>query len=240
MTTASRVPPRMLNVTEEIRHNHRIYGSSDNTAQHSTAASKSLNYANGASIQHAWEMGIYSLPKVDKWEDAVGLFGAENKFIKYTPDPRIEYANSCFEDDSYECAQLEQDPVPDSDYLPIDYDNREFPTEETYEELRISANAIPHYHDTDLYSVEIINHGVDNIYMDDWLDVRLYNKNWDEHPFTKMWLPLTEPFYVGFHARNTKRLSYDVDILIGKKILPASAIKNKQEIRKLLVFGNQY
>lgn len=240
MTTTPRVPPRMINVTGEIRHNHRIYGSSDNTAQHSTAASKSLNYANGASIQHPWEMGLYSLPKVDKWEDAVGLFGSENKFIKYTPDPKIEYANSCFEDDSYECAQLEQDPVPDEDYSPIDYDNRDFPTEESYEELRITANALPKYYDADLYSVEIINNGVGNIYMDDWLDVRLYNKNRDEHPFTKMWLPLTEPFYVGFHARNTKRLSYNVDILIGKKILPASDIKNKQEIRKLLAFGNQY
>lgn len=240
MTTTPRVPPRMINVTGEIRRNHHIYESSGSTGQHSNAASKSLNYANGASIQRPWEMVIYSLPREDKWEDAVGLFGAENKFIKYTPDPKIEYANSCFEDDSYECAQLEQDPVPEVEYLPIDYDNRDFPPEDTYEQLMVTANALPKYYDSDYYSVEIINNGVGNIYMDDWLDVRLYNKDRDEHPFTKMWLPLTEPFYVGFHARNTKRLSYNVDILIGKKILPTSGIKNKQEIRKLLAFGNQY
>ena len=40
-----------MDVTKEILYNHRIYGASDNTAANRTAAGKSLNYAEGPSIQ---------------------------------------------------------------------------------------------------------------------------------------------------------------------------------------------
>ena len=56
-------------VTEEILHNHLIYGCSDNTNQGRTAAGKSLNYANGASIQKAPEYELNAIPFTHKFED---------------------------------------------------------------------------------------------------------------------------------------------------------------------------
>ena len=40
-----------MDVTQEILRNTKLYGASDYTAAHSLASSKSLNYAEGASIQ---------------------------------------------------------------------------------------------------------------------------------------------------------------------------------------------
>ena len=63
-----------------------IYGCSDNTNQGRTAAGKSLNYANGASIQKAPEYELNAIPFTHKYEDTVGLFGAENYYIDFHAD----------------------------------------------------------------------------------------------------------------------------------------------------------
>ena len=71
-----------MNVTQEIRKNHIIYGASDYTAAHSLAASKSLNYARGASLGNPERALCTVVPHTFRYDGDVGLFGAENYFIK--------------------------------------------------------------------------------------------------------------------------------------------------------------
>ena len=89
-------------------------------------------------------------------------------------------------------------------------------------------------------SVEVINHGTDNIFNDNWLDMRIYSKDRLEHPYRKMYLPVGEMFYVGFHARNTRSLPYNLEVQIAKEVVPLSGIKDKRLIRRTIEFGTQF
>lgn len=230
-------------VTARVQRKHIHYGGSDYTAQHATASGKSLNYANGPTLIRPEHMTIYGLPMTDKWEDSVGLFGVENKFVLYTYNDKDEIiAARCIDDVGYECAT----PLPlaaelDEGWKAGKWDGGEWQEEPEYEQaLWNPENGIPDYSPYKTFvSVEIVNHGTDNIYNDDWLDVRLYAKDRIEHPYPKMYLPWKEPFYVGFHARNTRRLPYDVDIVIGKEIVPLSQIKDKRLVRRTIEYGTQ-
>ena len=233
----------MPTVTESIQRNHLQYGGSDNTAQYVTSGAKSLNYANGPTLTRPEHITVMAVPMIDKWKDAVGLFGAENKFVLYTYFDKDILAASCFEDVGYECAEYHEfksDAEPG--YRGMKWDKRDIPVQQTYEQaLWHAQNKIPDYSpDQTMVSVEIVNNKTGNIYNDDWLDVRLYAMDRVEHPYSKMYIPWREPFYAGFHARNTRRLPYDVDIVIGKEVVPLSSIKDKRLIRRTIEFGTQY
>jgi hypothetical protein len=187
-------------------------------------------------------MTVYAMPMIDKWEDSVGLFGAENKFVLYTYSDKKILAASCFEDIGYECAAYHPfKPETDVGWKGVKWDPKHWDEDVGYEEaLWRAQNEIPNYSPHKAFiSVEIVNNKTDNIYNDDWLDVRLYAKDRIEHPYPKMYVPWKEPFYAGFHARNTRRLPYDVDIVIGKEILPLSLIKDKRLIRRTIEYGTQ-
>ena len=242
--TITRTSVQPQTVTARVQRIHQnFYGASDNSAQNNTAASKSLNYANGPTLQRPEQVVIYAMPTYDKWEDEVGLFGAENKFIHYTYSNNTISAVACFEDVGYECAQYrpfaqERDPG----WTGLTWNPRDFAEEETYAQAEvITDNQIPDYSPQKTFvSVEIVNHKTGNIYNDDWLDVRLYAKDRMEHPYSKMYVPWKEPFYAGFHARNTRRLPYNVDIVIGKEIVPLDRIEDKRLIRRTIEYGTQF
>ena len=77
-----------------------------------------------------------------------------------------------------------------------------------------------------LVKVDLNNLKTGNKYIDSWFDVRLYQKNREEHPYDIMYVPYNSYFYIGFHARNTKRLPYNVsmtvDGLYSEFTLPAA------------------
>ena len=230
-------------VTGRIQRNHLHYGGSDSTAQYSTSAGKSLNYANGPTLIRPDVQQVYALPAVEKWEDAVGLFGAENKFVLYTfTDKDTLAAHSCYEDEGYECVAYNQfKKEEDVGYKQVKWDRRNKPIEDTYLQAQFLKTQFPQYPGEQEYiSVEIINNKTGNIYNDDWLDVRLYAKDRIEHPYSKMYVPLLEPFYAGFHARNTRRLPYDVDIVIGKEVKPLRLIEDQRLVRRTIEFGNEF
>ena len=77
--------------------------------------------------------------------------------------------------------------------------------------------------------VSLSNLKTGNKYIDAWFDVRLYTKAREEHPYDEMYLPVKDYFYIGFHARNTKRLPYNVECLIG------TGFKTKNEIDPRLI-----
>ena len=205
--------------------------------------SKSLNLCDGPTLIRPDEQLIRALPVFDQWEDKVGLFGAENKFIQYNFHNKL-VAKECYADDDqgylclyYNAAAKEKD----AGYQGLEAFGEDIPILNSYEQAVYSADGIPDYSpEKTLISVELINHGTDNMFNDDWLDMRIYAKDRLEHPYPKMYVPIGEMFYVGFHARNTRNLPYNVEVQIAAEILPPSRVKDKRLIRRTLEFGDQY
>ena len=222
-----------MDVTEQILQQHIQYGASDNTAPQGLAASKSLNFANGASIQRPEKQRVTVIPYTLNYQGTTGLFGAENYFVRVEADVPLDYTLKCFEEKFWECAMISQDTFDPSsvyDTAVIDY-TKDLTTVNTFEPAVITQVAIRP--DSDSYiSVDLTNLKTGNIYMDSWLDVRLYTAEREEHPYDKMYVRLHDYFYIGFHARNTRRLDYNVRAVIGDELVEASAVEDTRFIAR--------
>ena len=208
-----------MDVTQEILNNHLIYGASDNTNPQGIAASKSLNYAKGATLQKPVLEKVSVIPRRLKYADTVGLFGAENVFIKVDLNIK-DTGNLCFEEPYWECLKMTLGSFPvENTYSTAVMDaTKDLDIVNTYEPAQITnklANLNNPY-----VGVSLANLKTGNKYIDAWFDVRLYTKAREEHPYDEMYLPIRDYFYIGFHARNTKRLPYNVECLIGTGYKP--------------------
>ena len=216
---------RLLNVTDQILDTHRLYGGSDNTNSKGLSANRSLNYANGGSIQKAESESVTNIPVEIRYTDSVGLFGPENYFVKL--DVQLENPlTGVYELEDYQPAVLsEETVVPTDEYTLnteggpvgqayIDYD-ADLLIINTYEPAVLSTENIAAL-TSKFFKVELINEKTGNKYVDCWLDVRLYNRYYEEHPYDVMYIKYNEPFYIGFHARNTRNLPYNVLCVIGR------------------------
>ena len=217
---------RNVDVSPQILDFHRTYGASDYTNPASLASNRSLNYAVGNTIQKAEEERISNIPRSIVYQDSVGLFGAENHFVKI----KFALQNPISFDyviDEYESARKsfervvpgEEYTYRDGPYLPgqaiQDWD-LDLTTVNTYEPAIESAENITQLASL-FFKVELKNLKTGNKYVDAWLDVRLYNKFYEEHPYDIMYVKQHEVFYVGFHARNTRRLPYNVACNIAQE-----------------------
>ena len=215
-----------MDVTQEILNNHLIYGASDNTAPGGLSSSKSLNYAKGASIQKPVLEKVSVVPRRLKYADTVGLFGAENVFIKV--DLNIQdTGNLCFEEPDWECLKITFGlPSTVNDYKTAVMDpDKDLDIVNTYEPAQI-VNTLSRINNPYI-GVSLANLKTGNKYIDAWFDVRLYTKAREEHPYDEMYLPPSDYFYIGFHARNTKRLPYNVECLIGTGYKPLNEVDPK-------------
>ena len=224
-----------MDVTAEIIRNNQIYGASDYTGAHSLSASRSLNYAHGASITKPAVEQLHVIPYTFNYQDAVGLFGAENHFVRIDVDVDRDFAQDCFEEPWYECAEINDDKNELNGFYStavIDYD-ADPDTVNTYEPANIiMASKVPLIYDAYI-SVDLKNLKVGNQYIDDWLDVRLYDKNREEIAEDFAYIRLRDHFYVGFHARNTRRLPYNVQLTVGAELrsgLPSTECNDEWEI----------
>ena len=77
-----------IDITEQIRLYHDLYGGSDNTQAGGLAASKSLNYAPAPTMQQAQAVKTTVYPFTFKLMGQVGLFGAENYYVRVELDLR--------------------------------------------------------------------------------------------------------------------------------------------------------
>jgi hypothetical protein len=165
----------------------------------------------------------------------VGLFGAENVFLKI--DLNIISSASAF-------ANIE---VPENGYFPVwtfeesgttnSYDtgifnfNEDLSSVNDYQPARVS-------NDLSLFkkpyvSVKLTNMKTGNRYVDSYFDVRIYTKNREEFAYDEMYIATNDYFYLGFHARNTKRIPYNVRLEIGNEYIEYYDLTNNQ--RKLAV-----
>ena len=209
-----------MNVTEEILQNHLFYGASDNVSSQTLSASRSLQYASGPSITRPAVEDLNIIPFKFKYEDSVGLFGAENHFVRVNVNVDTNFSKSCFEEMFWECAEVDYLESEDGIYYNAAFIDNTKDTEivNDYEPAEIRVNPpLPSIYDAYI-SVDLKNLKVGNKYIDDWLDVRLYTKDRKEHAGDFMYVKLQDFFYVGFHARNTRRLGYDVELTIGEEL----------------------
>lgn len=223
-----------MDVTQEVQRNHIIYGASDYTAPSSLVGSKSLNFAKGPSLSRPDNQACTVIPQTFNYESAVGLFGVENYFTKISVNVIGDALNACYSDLGYECAMLSESKETSPGYVEAVVDRDGFPTVNTYEEADIIRTGLPLVSGTPYISVELNNKGVGNMYTDDWLDVRLYTADREEHPYNKMYVKLRDTFYIGFHARNTKRLPINAACVVGIEYLGYDAIEDKSLIMQKL------
>ena len=217
-----------MDITDQILDHHRRYGSSDFTAQFATASSRALNYANGASIQRPEQERVTNIPRQLSYQDSVGLFGSENHFIKVTTNVQNPVA-ACYEEPGWECARISNEVILESgeedDYIQpnagYDQDGQAFIDRDadqtivnTFEPAKFIENTAYKIPDS-FVRVDLNNLKTGNKYIDSWLDVRLYKKNRDEHPYDVLYVGTEDYFYIGFHARNTRRLAYNVSCMLG-------------------------
>ena len=211
-----------MDVTQQLNNAILTMGGSGTTNPSYAASSKSLNYAKDKnSIQNAATERVTAIPYVLNYKDAVGLFGAENIFIKVQLN--IQSAASAFTNIN----------TPENTYYPVwtffeegvenFYEAAVFDfsadrnTVNTYEPAKIS-NDLSAFNKP-YVRVDLTNLKTGNQYIDNWFDVRIYTKNREEYPYDTIYLGINDYFYLGFHARNTRRLPYNVQVEIGNEYL---------------------
>ena len=233
-----------MDVTDQILHNVKIYGSSDDTNPAFTAGTIKLNYANGASIQDPQVAKLSAIPYTFKFNDTVGLFGSENYFIRV--DLNIGgVALTCLEEPGWRCATITLDEkvdaadpytypnegdTPGAAYLNNPADEGDEPD---YQAAGLLRDEIPEIR-RPMVRIDLTNLKTGNHYLDSWLDVRLYTEDKVEHPYDRMYCQRRDSFYIGFHARNTKRLPYNVECKIGEEWVTEDLIDSAFMMHKLI------
>ena len=212
--------PRIQDVTQQIIKTNEIYGASDNTNPAYNSANRSLNYAAGGSITKPELDRVTIIPYTINYKDTVGLFGAENHFVRVDVNINKDFAFACFEEPGWECARMTPTDIEvfNTYYTGIVDSSKDLTTVNTYDPALISRQGLATLPDS-YVSVDLENLKTGNKYIDSWFDVRLYSKSREEHPYDKMYVRMNDYFYIGFHARNTKRLPYNVKCVIGREYI---------------------
>lgn len=229
-----------MDVTKEIEARHIAYGASDYTAADGNAASKQLNFSIGPSITRPENQNVSVIPHTFKYEGSVGLFGSENYFTKIQLSIVGDIVKSCFEEEFWTCASLRPSTIISEnqfDEAVIDFNS--FPIVNQYEEALANADRLPYLPGgRGFLSIEVRNLKTNNEFNDKDLDIRLYTSDKEEHAFYKMYVQVYDHFYIGFHARNTKVLDYNVECTIGTELRSYDSITDKSLIMKKLKSGN--
>ncbi len=210
-----------MDVSEQILNNHKVFGASDNTNPAYNSVKKQLNYSQGSVLEDAPEATYTSIPFTVNYADSVGLFGAENTFVKI----KLNIIDSVFdfEEPGWEGVIICQT-CSDSDpfYVAAVMDQgADLTTVNDYEPAKTNTDIIFPF--SPLISIDLTNNKTNNIYNDSWFDVRLYTKSRQPHPYDKMYVNAQDDyFYIGFHALNTRRLAYNVSCTIGTELVSSS------------------
>ena len=225
--------PRIQDVTPQIQKTHIIYGSSDSTNPAYSSANRSLNYTTGGSINSPEQDRVTIIPYTLHYQDTVGLFGKENHFVRVNLSIDRSIALACFEENDWECAMISEEPeeLTDFTYTPAIIDRFAETDVDTPVNSYYPANfIIPNLGDLPnaYVSVDLENLKTGNKYIDSWLDVRLYTANKEEHPYDRLLVHLNDYFYIGFHARNTKRLPYNVKCTVGREYVSGLSEENRR------------
>lgn len=222
----------MVSVTQEQNKNRQKYGSGGSSNPAYLAASKNLNFAVGSnSMINACSERVTAIPYISNYKDTVGLFGTENVFLKIDLDvqntTRVFNNSEILNGDYYEANTLDiLDPgAPFWEAVQFDFQQDQF-IENTYEIAEVDTEFpfIPN----GVVRVDLENLKTGNRFIDAWFDVRLYTKDRQEFAYDTMYVGVNDYFYIGFHARNTKRLPYNVRMTVGSEIISSYDLTSEQ------------
>ena len=223
-----------MNVTEQINRTMTNGGGSANPAYFSS--NKSLDFAKGYnSLINARQENVSAIPYSTTYKDTVGLFGAENVFLKV----QLNIQNSLslvngIEVFDYTDAVLNT-AIDDSDLYWdtafTDYES-DLNVVNTYDPALITNDGLD-YVPNALVKINLTNLKTGNRYIDAWFETGLYTPDRRPYEYDTMFLPLKGYFYIGFHARNTKRLPYNVSMTVEDKLYSENDLTSEQ--RKYLV-----
>ena len=260
-TSSSRVEQLQRgDVTEQIRQYNNLYGGSDNTQAGGLAASKSLVYAPAPTIQQAQRVSTTVAPFTFRLVGQIGLFGAENYYVRISTDVITsldddftinDYQEGVVEQsgdipfNTYEPAQLDfdrdpppPDPQPGAQQPPEKQADRfccaflggtpSDPVLNCYYGAKISEG-LPLLFDP-VISIRYVNIGTGNIYIDNWLEPMMYTREREMWGYDVMYIRPKDFFFFGLHARNTRHLPYNVDIIIGEEIISSAEVADQRLI----------
>ena len=220
-----------MDVSDQILSFLKLYGTR-RTVGGLVVANKTNDLSVGNTIQKPEIYTVESVPNISQWQSEVGLFQNENHFIK------VKFKIEDVLDLSFE-AQSGFEPATANYYDPDDKDfnytaallqkDLDDFDDINYDPARIGNNGLP----IEAYvSVELSNLKTGNHFVDNWFDVRLYTEEKEEHPYDLMYVPQRASFYIGFHARNTKTIPYNVKLAVGRVFVDPSQISDKSYIMK--------
>ena len=222
-----------MNVTAEILKHDQVYSASDNTNPDRYASGKVLNYASGASIVKPEVAEISVVPYNLHYEDAVGLFGVENYFLRVNLNVIGDIVLAEYMEQGYNAATIDLINTSTSAGYSVAALDADAPENDTdWNSAATPAITLPDIGTETYLSVKLINNETGNMYNDNHLDVRLYTSEHEEHPFDEMFIKPKDHFFVGIHARNTRRLPYNIEVKIGEEYTKLEAITNKSYIMK--------
>ena len=207
-----------MDVTQDLNRRQAVYGARSTSSPAYTSPNRTLDYAKiGSNINQAQREPVSVLPLTLNYQDTVGLFGVENVYIKLD----LNITNTAYNtEDQIENDYKDATTVPGpilvvNTYTDANSDfNRDLFVENTYEPAEIN-NSLTKYPNP-VVSIDLKNLKTGNKYIDTWFDVRLYDRNRIEHAYDRMYVDIKDVVYLGFHARNTKRLPYNVQVQIGE------------------------
>ena len=204
-----------MDVTQQIDRQMIVSGGGSSRPEY-YSVNRSLDRSKGSnSLVNAESQLVTALPHSSNYKDSVGLFGAENIFIKVELDVQNVQAkeDTIITINGYtECIITEDKnsnmywDEAERDYTLDLFIENEYEPAVFTNELTILPRS--------LVKVDLNNLKTGNKYIDAWFDVRLYQRNREEHPYDVMYVPYNSFFYIGFHARNTKRLPYNVNMTV--------------------------
>lgn len=227
----------MVSVTQEQNRSRQTYGGTGSSTPAYLAASKNLNFAIGSnSMINARSERVTAIPYVSNYKDTVGLFGTENIFIKV--DLNIQNTTKVFDSeeilngDYFEANTLNiTDPgAPFWESVLFDFQQDLF-IENDYEIADVSTQFA--FVPNGVVRVDLENLKTGNRFIDSWFDVRLYTKDRQEYAYDTMYVGVNEYFYIGFHARNTKRLPYNVRMTVSGELISSNTLSANE--RKYLI-----
>ena len=205
----------MADITNQINDARNVYGGSDLTDPKYTAASRSLNLSAASnSIINAQGPTITTVPFTLEYQDSIGLFGAENYYVKINLDI-IDTGNTYTVVNDYAGMSTSNDVALFNTYLTaFEDDTQDLGPVNDFEPAVRGAGFADLVEP--IVSLQIINDGTGNIYNDWHLDARLYNSNREEITDEEHLIDSKGEFYLGIHARNSRRLPYKVRVVIGE------------------------
>lgn len=225
-----------MNVTAEINKKITQYGGSGSSRQDYLSSNKSLNLnASANNINRATGPNISAIPVRYNINDEVGLFGAENNFTKITvniQNASTYYKNNPFPENDYFDLWITNATATVNDFETGIIDNaRDQTTVNTFNPAIIQSSLSSYARPVISVSVKNLKSG--NQYLDNWLDYQVYDSKKNPYDYDDFYIFIESSFYLGFHARNTKRLPVNFQVDIGTEFLEFQQMTPEQKKRLL-------